>query len=721
MKRFNYFLIILFLDIVGIGSINAQFQYAFQNPELPVEERINNIISLMTLDEKIACLSTNPSVPRLGIKGTPHVEGLHGLAKGGPSNWGSRDPMPTTIFPQAYGMAETWDTSMLNLVGSIEGYDVRYAYQSKRFGKGGLVVRAPNADLGRDPRWGRTEECYGEDAWFNGTMAASFIKGLQGNHPKYWQTASLMKHFLANSNENGRDSTSSNFDERLFHEYYSYSFYKGVIKGGSNAYMAAYNAINDIPCTVHPMLKEVTMKEWGVNGIVCTDGGAFSLLVSKQKYYPDLGLAAAGCIRAGINQFLDKAYVEGIRGALAKNYITKADIDIVIRGNFRVMIKLGMIDPPEMVPFATIGVKDTIDPWTTEKNKSAVRLVTQKSIVLLKNSSNFLPLSIKKIKKIAVIGPWANKVLLDWYSGTPAYTVSPIEGIRNKVTPGVEVYFARNNNHDSAVNIARTADIAIVCVGNHPTCDMAWGQCPPWEGKEAVDRKGIDLEQEELVKQVYAANSNTVMVLISNFPYTVNWSQEHVPAIVHLTHCSMELGNALADVLFGDYNPGGRLVQTWPKSLDQLPPMMDYNIRNGRTYMYSKGDPLYPFGYGLSYTSFKYSDIHTNADHIKTSGDIMVGITLENTGKYAGDEVVQLYIKHLNSKVNRPDKELKGFSRVTVKPGERRVVEISLKAKDLAYWDKTRKSFVLEKDKVLVMIGASSADIKLQKTIEVRE
>lgn len=718
MNRLRLLVAALLLLTVVNGLIKAQFQYPFQNPQLSVEERIDNIISLMTLDEKISCLSTNPSVPRLGIKGTPHVEGLHGLAKGGPSNWGSRDPMPTTIFPQAIGLAETWDTSMLHLAGQSEGYDVRYAFQSKRYHKGGLVVRAPNADIGRDPRWGRTEECYGEDAWFNGTMAVAFIKGLQGNHPKYWQTASLMKHFLANSNENGRDSTSSNFDERLYHEYYAYPFYKGVTEGGSNAYMAAYNAINGIPCTVNPMLKDITMKQWGLNGIICTDGGAFGLLVSKHKYYPDLSTAATACIKAGITQFLDRAYTEGIKGALANHYIAEADIDTAIRGNFRIMIKLGMLDLPENVPYASIGVKDTIDPWTTEKNKLAVKLVTQKSIVLLKNTGNMLPLNKMKIKKIAVIGPWADKVLLDWYSGTPAYTISPLEGIKSKVGSDVEVKFAHNNNNDSAVNIAREADIVIVCVGNHPTCNADWGQCPPDQGKEAVDRNVITLAQEELAKQVYAANPNTVMVLISNFPYAINWSQEHIPAILHMTHCSMEMGNALADVLFGDYNPGGRLVQTWPRSLDQLPPMMDYNIRNGRTYMYFKGEPLYPFGYGLSYTSFKYSKLRIEAGKPGRDKEIKVSVLLENTGKYVGDEVVQLYIKHLNSKVSRPNKELKAFSRVTLKAGEKKNVELAIKVKDLAYWDENSKNFVVEKDRIQLTIGSSSADIKLQKTVD---
>jgi len=701
------------------GTLLAQ-KHPFQNPNLSIEERVNNIISLMTLDEKIRCLGTDQSIPRLNIKGSTHSEGLHGLARGGPSNWGQRDPVTTTIFPQAIGLAESWDPEVLKRVATIESYETRYIFQSPKYKKGGIVMRAPNADLGRDPRWGRTEECYGEDAWFNGVMTVAFVKGLQGDHPKYWRNASLIKHFLANSNENGRDSTSSNFDERLLREYYSYPFWRGTVEGNSRAYMAAYNAYNGIPMTVHPILKEITVKEWGQNGIICTDGGAFHLLLTAHKYYPDSSIAAANCIQAGINQFLDR-YQSGIKGALASGYLTESSIDSVIRGSFRVMIKLGLLDPPEIVPYSAIGISDTTDPWTTEEHRLAAREVTRKSIVLLKNSNNLLPLDKNRLKTIAVIGSHVKEVLLDWYSGTPPYTVSPLAGIKAKVGNTVEIKTATDNKDGDAVAIAKSSDVVIVCVGNHPTGDGAgWGKCKvPSDGKEAVDRQSINLEQEELIKEVYNANPNTIVVLISSFPYAINWTHENVPAILHMTHASQETGNALADVLFGDYNPGGRLVQTWPKSMDQLPPMMDYNIRNGHTYMYFKGEPLYPFGYGLSYTTFNYSNLQLNSDKLKSDGEMTIRVKIQNSGNRTGDEVVQLYVKHLNSAIDRPVKELKGFKRVTLKPKESTIVEIPLKAESLAYWDISKHSFVVEEDKVNIMLGASSLDIMLQDTIDV--
>ena len=697
------------------SQTTPQTQYPFQNPELPIEQRIDNILSLMTIDEKIECLDTNPSVPRLGIKASGHVEGIHGLTQGGPGKWGRPQTVPSTTFPQAIGLGETWDPEILRHAGEVEGYEARYVFQSPKYNQGGIVIRSPNADIGRDPRWGRNEECYGEDAFFNGTMVVAFSKGLQGNDPKYWQSAALMKHFLANSNENDRDKSSSNFDERLFHEYYSLPFRMGVVEGGSRAYMAAYNAVNGVPMTINPVLQKITREQWGQDGIICTDAGAMRNLATSHKYYPDFETAAAESVKAGIGQFLDD-YREPLRAALKRGLLTEADIDRALRGNFRVMIRLGLLDPPSRVPYSSIG-KESIDPWATEKHKALALFTTQKSIVLLKNSANLLPLDKKSLKSIAVIGPRANEVLLDWYSGTPPYAISPLEGVRNAVGESVKVTHAANNDADAAVKAARESDVAIVCVGNHPNggFDTQWARVSvPSEGREAVDRQSITLEQEELIKSVFAANPKTIVVLISSFPYAINWTQENVPAILHMALNSQEEGHALATVLFGDYNPAGRLVQTWPKSLEQLPPMMDYDIRHGRTYMYFRDTPLYPFGYGLSYTTFAYRDLKVNA----SSGSIDVSVMVKNTGRRAGDEVIQLYVKHLNSSVSRPLKELKGFTRVYLGPQEEKTVKLSLPASRLAYWNAETDRWVVEKDQIEITVGGSSTDARLKKRIQ---
>jgi beta-glucosidase len=271
------------------------------------------------------------------------------------------------------------------------------------------------------------------------------------------------------------------------------------------------------------------------------------------------------------------------------------------------------------------------------------------------------------------------------------------------------------------VTLARSSDVAIVCVGNNPNLDNGWKKISsPSEGREDLDRKTITLdEQEELIKQVFAANPKTIVVLKSSFPYAINWTQENIPAIVHMAHSSQEEGNALADVLFGDYNPAGRLVQTWPRSLDQVPEKLDYNIRNGRTYMFFKNDPLYPFGFGLSYTTFEWSDLKTSAESLDRNGSLVVNVEVANTGKKDGDEVVQLYVRHINSQVSRPKQELKGFQRVTLKAGERKTVTIPLEAQRLAYWDISKNDWQVERDSIEIRVGASSADIRLKQALKV--
>jgi len=723
--RIHPFLLILLFLLLRVSAF-SQTTFPFQNTNLSDNERVENLLLTMTLDEKVNALSTNLGVPRLGIRNTGHSEGLHGMALGGPGNWGDFSPRgiaktyPTTTFPQAYGLGETWDTELIQKVADIEATEIRFYTQNSNLQKGGLVMRAPNADLARDPRWGRTEESYGEDAFLGSRLTVAFVKGLQGNNPKYWKSASLMKHFLANSNEDGRDSTSSNFDERLFREYYSFPFYKGITEGGSRGFMASYNAWNGVPMTVNPVLKKITRDEWGNNGIICTDGGALNLLVKAHKAFATMTEGAAAVVKASVGQFLDN-FKPYIYEALKKGLLTEKDIDDAIRGNFYVALKLGLLDGDQTkVPYANIGVTDTVSPWNKLETKAFVRKVTAKSVVLLKNSSNLLPLNKSKIKSIAVIGPRANEVILDWYSGTPPYEITILQGIENAVGKDVTVFYAPSNQMDKAIIAARKADIAIVCVGNHPYgTDAKWMVSPvPSDGREAVDRKAITLEQEDLVKVVTQANPKTVMVLVSNFPFAINWSQENVPAILHVTNNSQELGNGLADVIFGDVNPGGRTNQTWVRSITDLPPMMDYDIRHGRTYQYFKGKPLYPFGFGLSYTSFEYSDLKTSKPTLSDS--ILVSVNVRNIGKRDGDEVVQLYVSYPGSKVERPMEQLKGFKRVFIPAGESKTVEISLKAEDLAYWNVERHAFIVEKGTVKLMAGSSSADIKLTKLVDVK-
>lgn len=701
------------------GIIHAQ--NVFNDPAINEEQRLDDLIARMTLDEKVDALGNNTQVPRLGIQASGSVEGLHGIVLGGPT-YGDRANTPTTGFPQAYGLGETWDTDLLHRVATYISTENRYLFQNAKYRKSGLIMWTPNVDLGRDPRWGRTEECYGEDAFLTSRLAVAFIKGIQGDHPKYWRNASLMKHFLSNSNEYGRTFSSSNYSDKLFREYYAYPFYKGVTEGGSQALMTAYNAYNGTPCIMHPVLRNIVMKEWGLNGTLLTDGGAFRLLLSDHKRFDnDRAAAAAACIKAGITKFLDE-YKDAVYEALHRKLISVEDIEKAIRGNLRISLKLGLLDHAEDNPYAAIGVTDTIAPWSKPETKALVREATLKSVVLLKNKDHLLPLDRHKIKKIAVIGQRATEVLQDWYAGKPFYTVNVLDAIREEAGSDIEVRYVKTNRMDSARTVAAWADVAIVCVGNHPTCDAGWEQAPVIsEGKEAVDRQSLQLDQEDLLLQVAQTNPNTIGVLISSFPYAINQANQTVPALLHLTQCSQELGHAVSDVIFGHYNPAGRLTQTWVKNITDLPHMMDYDITHGRTYMYFKEKPLYPFGYGLSYTRFNYSGTALNDRVIERGDTLRVCFNLKNSGNMDGDEVVQLYVSARKHTDKDPIKQLKAFQRISLRKGETKKVELTVPYTELQVWDEKQNRFILPDKEMTLEIGASSSDIRLRTTFRTEE
>lgn len=721
---------ICFAIIFSAASI-VDAQHAFNDMKLNDEKRIDLLLDMLTLDEKISLLSTNHGVPRLGIPDCGQREGLHGIAIGGPANWGIRKvdadgrmtqvEYPTTIFPQSYGLGETWDTDLLHDIGTQMAEEMRwYAQSPKSVCGNNLVLRAPNADLGRDPRWGRTEECFGEDAWLTSSLNVAMIKGLQGDNPRYWKTAALMKHFLANSNEDGRDSTSSDFSERLFREYYAYPFYRGIIEGGSRAFMASYNAWNGTVMCANPILESIARKEWGMNGIICTDGGALGLLISAHHAYKDRAEGAAATVKATTGQFLDR-YVEDIREALNRGILTEQDIDKAIRGNLFISLRLGLLDGDKTDnPYISIGRDTTLmPPFLTDEAKSLARKAVAKSIVLMKNdgAEPLLPINTDKVKKILVVGPYADQIVQDWYSGCPPYVVTIAQGLREALADkGVEVVAMKDNAMGKAELKARECDLVIVCTGNHPFGTKAdWKFCPvPSDGREAVDRQSLMLPDEDMVRLLYRANPNTILVLVSSFPYAINWSKEHLPAIVHITHCAQEQGNGLADVLLGKVSPAGRLTQTWVSDICQLPSMIDYDLTHGRTYMFASEPPLFAFGHGLSYTSFGYGKpVVVRNDGGKTT----VRVPVTNTGKCDGEEVVQVYARFLGSKVVRPKKLLCAFRRVMIPCGTTVEVEMDISHQRLSYWDESKHRFVAEPCDVDLMIGASSDDIRVSTVI----
>ncbi|HEX3986282.1 MAG TPA: glycoside hydrolase family 3 C-terminal domain-containing protein [Acidobacteriaceae bacterium] len=720
------------LAVSATSLFAQQPRYPFDNPRLPADQRIDNLLSLMTVDEKINCLGTGTGVPRLGVPNIGSSEGIHGIVQRDPRP--GRPPITTTQFPQPPGMGASWDPDLVRQAAGVEGYEARFITQTPKYNRQILMLWGPQSDLDRDPRWGRSEEVYGEDPFLNGTMATAFVHGLQGDDPHYWQAAALLKHFLANENETNRNSSSSNFDDRLFWEYYSVPFRMAFLQGGAKAVMASYNAWNGTAMAVNPTLRSILIDQWGVD-VISSDGGAVKLLVNPRHLFPDQEAAVVACLKAGINQYLD-TYKDELHKALKDGSVTNSDIDNALRRKFRIQIKLGLLDPPDMVPWSKI--KDSPEPWNTDRDRSISQKLAVESVVLLKNQDNFLPLDKNEIKSIAVIGPLADVVHWDWYGGTPPYTITPLQGIRNEVGPGVKVNYAAYDTpdgEDAALKAASASDVAIVVIGNNPTCGdegHSWYGTPtegggitlpctvPSDGREGRDRESIDLAQEQIVKQVMIKNPHTVLMLIASFPFAINWSQANVPAILTMAHSSQDEGTALARVLFGDADPGGHLVRTWPKSADQLLPRMDYNIRDGYTYMYFKGEPLYPFGFGLSYTTFRFSNLRTTTSHLAKDGTINVSVDVTNTGSRSGDEVVQLYVNYPHSAVERAREELEGFQRVTIDPGQTRTVSLPLPASRLAYWDVKTHSFQVEAESVSLMVGDSSADLPLKTTVNIQ-
>ena len=425
--------------------------HPFDDPNLTTEQRIDNLLSLMTTDEKIDCLGTQTGVPRLGVPNIGTSEGIHGVVQR-EARFG-RQPITTTQFPQPPGMGESWDPKLVQAAANVEGYEARFITQTPKYDRQVLMLWGPQSDLDRDPRWGRSEEVYGEDPFFNGTMATAFVHGLQGDNPKYWQAAALLKHFLANENENLRNSSSSNFDERLFWEYYSVPFRMAFLDGGAKAVMASYNAWNGTAMAINPILRSVVIDKWGVD-VVSSDGGAVKLLVSPRHLFPNQEAAVVACLKAGMNQYLD-VYKDELHAALKDGSITEADIDNALRRKFRITIKLGLLDPPNMVPYTSI--KDSPEPWNTDKDRDVSRKMALESVVLLKNEKNFLPLDKKTIKSIAVIGPLANVVHWDWYGGTPPYAVTPLKGIQDEVGANVKVNYAAYDTPDGETQAMKAA------------------------------------------------------------------------------------------------------------------------------------------------------------------------------------------------------------------------------------------------------------------------
>ena len=694
--------LLVLLSFVQVLSAQQTAEFAYQNPGLSLEIRVNDLVGRMTLDEKISqMMNTAPAIQRLGI---PEYdwwnECLHGVGRAGLA----------TVFPQAIGLGATWDEDLIFRVSTTISDEARAKHHEfirngsrKRYQ--GLTFWSPNINIFRDPRWGRGQETYGEDPFLTGKIGVQFIKGLQGNDPKYFKTIATVKHFAVHSGpEPERHSFDAVTDERDFRETYLPQFEMGIKEGKAYSVMCAYNRYDGEPCCgSNALLNGILRTEWGFDGYIVSDCGAISDIFRGHKVVSTPAEAAALAVRSGTDLECSNVY-RSLKDAVSKNLITEQEIDVAVKRLFTARFKLGLFDPPEMVGYSKIPFS-VLD---CEKNKVLAMETARKSIVLLKNEKKLLPLK-KNIGTVAVIGPNSDQtfVLLGNYNGTPSDPVTPLRGIKEKLAGKSEVLYAQGCSwaagmpseksaeamKEEALSVAKKANVIIMCMGITPRLEGEEMKVTV-DGFRGGDRTRIDLPdvQQELIKEIYSLGKPVVLVLLNGSALAINWEKDNIPAIVETWYGGQAAGQAIADVLFGDYNPGGRLPVTFYKSVNDLPPFTDYNMQN-RTYRYFKGEPLFPFGYGLSYTTFKYSNFKTKKTY--AVGDtINVTVEVKNTGKISGDEVVELYLSDLSSSVPVPIRALKGFKRISLLPGEAKVVSFSLAPDSFSVIDEQNKRVV---------------------------
>jgi beta-glucosidase len=697
----NYFLL-LALSITLLPHFSFGATNPYQDDSLSYRDRARDLVARMTVLEKANQVNNFTSaISRLGLPQYIYqAEGIHG--------WFGFYNTRYTIFPVPMAMGATWDPALVNQVGSAISDEARGNHNA---GLEDLNVFAPTINLARDPRWGRTEETYTEDPYLLSRFAVNYVLGMEGTNAKYLKTGTTLKHFACNNYEAVRNYGSSNPDERSLREYFLPAFQAGIFEGRSRSVMNAYNALNGIPCNVNGyLLQDILRGEWGFDGFVISDCGDITDTVTNHHYSSTIEDACALSIKNGCdNDCGSNEFRDNLPQAVRDKKITEADIDIAARRTLETRFRFGELDTNKtLCPFNSIP-QSVIN---SAANQTLARQVEREAIVLLKNNSNLLPLS-KTLSSLAVIGPYANDYYLGGYTNSnPFYKVSPVQGIRNKL-PNLTVNYSQGANMDgtstdtlinNAANVAGASSMAVVIVGTNDNFAC--------EGKDAAN---LDLpgRQTELVQRVLAANPQTVVVLCSGNPLSINWIAANVPAILESWHGGQEYGNALADVLFGDYNPGGKVPQTYYKDSTLLPALSDYNIFNKRLYMYCDDtNVLYPFGYGLSYTTFTYSNLNLSSTTINSYDTITINVDVRNSGSVTGDEVVQLYLKAVAPSITMPKKALKGFQRVTLTPGQIKTVSFTLKGTDVAYYNTTQKLFVVDPGNYQVMVGSSSADIR---------
>ncbi len=669
----------------------------YQNPSRSPAERAADLVARMTLQEKVSqMVNAAPAIPRLGV---PEYnwwnECLHGVGRAGIA----------TVFPQAIGLAAAWNTDLMHRIGVAISDEARAKHHEafERTGRSdwyyGLTFWSPNINIFRDPRWGRGQETYGEDPCLTGRLGVAFIRALQGDHPRYLKLVATPKHYAVHS---GPEALRHGFDARVglrdLWETYLPAFRMCIQEGRAASLMPAYNRTNGEACAASPtLLEEILRRKWGFEGYVVSDCGAIDDIYRHHRLANSPAEAAALAVRHGCDLNCGDTYL-ALTEAVQQGMITEAEIDRSVRRLFEARFRLGMFDPKEQVPYAQIPISVN----DCEAHRELARQAARESIVLLKNENRLLPFG-ESIRSLAVIGPNADDVeaLLGNYNGTPSHAVTHLEGIRRRAeAAGVTVRYARGcdltdpsrEGFAEALEAARLSDAVVMVMGISPRLE---GE----EGESSYNRSGDRTEiglpgaQEALIQAVHAAGKPVVLVLLSGSALAIEWAAEHVPAILAVWYGGEEAGTALAEVLWGDYNPAGRLPITFYRSLDQVPPFEDYRME-GRTYRFLREEPRYRFGHGLSYTQFAYSDLKIVPERLEPGESVTVQATVVNTGERAGDEVIQLYLRDVEASVPTPIRHLEGFQREHLQPGESRVVSFKLGPAQMVCWTDDGRSVI---------------------------
>ncbi len=804
----------------------------FWDSSLPIEKRLDWLLAKMTIEEKLGCLSSRmPALERLGIPAMSFGgEAAHGVeARNDQNTLGG--PEPTTSFVQPIGMSATWDPELIRQAGTVTGTEARVIYH--RHPDRGLSRWAPTVDLERDPRWGRTEEGYGEDPVLTGEMASAYVQGMQGDSDRYLRVAATLKHFYGNNTEVGRGWKNVSIDPRNKYELYLEPFRRAIEKGGAEAVMTAYNKINGTPGILNDEVQKILKDEYGLVHAV-SDGGATALVALLHHTFGTDAETVAAAVKAGVDTMSDNPEIveQAAREAWELGLLTEEEIDRALRCAFRTRLRLGIYDKMNDNPYDRVTEEDL----DSDKSRAVCRQVSREAVVLLKNEDGLLPLAKEQAGDLALIGPLGDVWYQDWYGGEPPFHKTLLDGLReltgteiayadgldrvvfrcgeqgiavakdgalyvsdqpdvfiredwgsgsytfrcertgkymnsrlyggqdSKEAPGriaaekdsvmdwfvMEIFHVETKEDGSVILTNRfglpvkvqkdgslwasqekegTAFVmetvkdglqtALALAGSKKTVVLALGCNSMINAKEEVDRETIELPpaQEKLLEEIYAVNRQVVLVLYSNYPYAIRFAKEKLPAILWSATGAQDMGCAMAETLFGYNNPSGRLNLTWYENDRQLPDIDDYDIiGKGRTYRYFEGDVLYPFGYGLSYTQFAYSDLTVT---VKDGTSLFITLQVANIGSRAGDEVVQIYGTAPASRVKKPLRQLLGFTRLKeMAPGESRQAALTIPIEEFRFYDVISRQFMVEKGCYTVFAGPSDGAAACKVQVE---